>query len=190
MWEWVPCNYMNRTQQDWAYYRGDGVTASAQYFQNGGKMLFILPDEGSSPADVLGNAEVLTSLLNWEELDKNTAQVEWTIPRFTMKKILNLEDGLTALGLGELFDAFGNPLPLLSGDGTPAYIGNAEQGTAISIDEIGCEAASYVEIKVDAGADMPPENLVQMYLTRPFVFAILSENDVPLFLGVISNPNG
>ena len=92
-------------------------------------MLFILPDEGSSPADVLGNAEVLTSLLDWEELDKNTAQVEWVIPRFTMKKTLNLEDGLTALGLGELFDAFGNPLPLLSGDGTPAYIGKAEQGT-------------------------------------------------------------
>lgn len=190
MWEWVPCNYMNRTQQDWAYYRNGGVTASAQYFQNGGKMLFILPDEGSSPADVLGNAEVLTGLLNWEGLEKNTAQVEWAIPRFTMKKTLNLEDGLTALGLGELFDAFGNPLPLLSGDGKPAYIGKAEQGTAISIDEIGCEAASYVEIEALNGAGMPPEDLVEMYLTRPFVFAILSENDVPLFLGVINNPNG
>lgn len=190
MWVWVPCNYMNRTQQNWAYYRGSGVTASAQYFQNGGKMLFILPDEGNSPADVLEDAEVLASLLNWEGLDKHTAQVEWVIPRFTMKKTLNLEDGLTALGLGELFDAFGNPLPMLSGDGMPAYIGSAEQGTAISIDEIGCEAASYVKIEVDAGADRPPEDLVQMYLTRPFVFAILSENDVPLFLGVINNPNG
>jgi hypothetical protein len=29
-----------------------------------------------------------------------------------------------------------------------------------------------------------------MILYRPFVFAILSENDVPLFLGVVSNPNG
>lgn len=188
--EWVPCNYMHRTQQDWAYYRGNGVTSSVQYFQNGGKMLFILPDEGSGPADVLGNAEVLTSLLDWEGLDKNTAQVEWAIPRFTMKKTLDLEDGLTALGLGELFNAFGNPLPLLSGNGTPAYIGKAEQGTAISIDEIGCEAASYVKIEVDAGAGVPPEDLVQMYLTRPFVFAILSENDVPLFLGVINSPNG
>lgn len=189
--EWVPCNYMNRTQQDWAYYCGGGVTASVQYFKNGGKMLFILPDEGSSPADILGNAEILTNLLNWEELGKSTAQVEWAIPRFTMKKTLNLKDGLTALGLGELFDAFGNPLPLLSGNGTPAFIGKAEQGTAISIDEIGCEATSYVEIGLMEGAlDSSPENLVQMHLTRPFVFAILSENDVPLFLGVINSPNG
>ena len=108
-----------------------------------------------------------------------------------MKKTLNLKDGLTALGLGELFDAFGNPLPLLSGNGTPAFIGKAEQGTAISIDEIGCEATSYVEIGLMEGAlDSSPENLVQMHLTRPFVFAILSENDVPLFLGVINSPNG
>lgn len=184
-----PCNYMHRTQQDWAYYCGGGVTASVQYFQNGGKMLFILPDEGSRPSDILEDTELMASLLNWEGLDKNTAQVEWAIPRFTMKKTLNLEDGLTALGLGELFDVFGNPLPLLSGDGVPAYIGKAEQGTAISIDEIGCEAASYVEIEALAGG-MPPEVQVGMYLTRPFVFAILSGNDVPLFLGVINDPNG
>jgi len=188
--EWVKCNYMHRTQQDWAYYQGEGVTASVQYFQNGGKMLFILPDEGKTPSDVLTNTALLASVLNWEGLDKSTAQVEWSIPRFTLKKTLDLQDGLTALGLGELFHAFGNPLALLSGDGTPSYIGHAEQGTAISIDEVGCEAASYVEIEAMAGGAMPPDNLIEMSLYRPFVFAILSENDIPLFLGVVSNPNG
>jgi serpin B len=153
-------------------------------------MLFILPDEDQTPADVLENTELLASLLNWEAMDKPTAQVEWSIPRFTLKKALDLEDGLTTLGLGELFDKNGNPLSLLSGDGTPAYIGHAEQGTAISIDEVGCEAASYVEIEALAGGTEPPADLVRMYLSRPFVFAILSENDVPLFLGVVSNPNG
>jgi serpin B len=188
--KWVDCNYMHRTQQDWTYYQGEGVTASVQYFQNGGKMLFILPDEDKTPADVLENTDLLVSLLNWEALDKPTAQVEWSIPRFTLKKTLDLEDGLTALGLGELFDKNGNPLSLLSGDGTPAYIGQAEQGTAISIDEVGCEAASYVKIEAMSGSAMPPEDLIKMSLNRPFVFAILSENDVPLFLGVVSNPNG
>jgi serpin B len=188
--ERVNCNYMHRSQEDWAYYQSEGVTASVQYFQNGGKMLFILPDEDQTPADVLENTELLASLLNWEALDKQTAQVEWLIPRFTLKKTLNLENGLTSLGLGELFDKNGNPLSLLSGDGTPAYIGQAEQGTAISIDEVGCEAASYVEIEALAGGSEPPEDLVRMSLNRPFVFAILSENDVPLFLGVVNDPNG
>jgi serine protease inhibitor len=188
--EWVKCNYMQRTQENWGYYQGEGVTASVQYFQNGGKMLFILPDEDKTPNDVLENTELMSSLLNWEALEKPTAQVEWSIPRFTLKKTLDLEDGLTALGLGELFDKNGNPLSLLSGDGTPAYIGQAEQGTAISIDEVGCEAASYVKIEAMSGSAMPPEDLIEMSLNRPFVFAILSENDVPLFLGVVSNPNG
>jgi serpin B len=187
---WVDCNYMLRTQEDWAYYRGEGVTASVQYFQNGGKMLFILPDEDQTPADVLENTQLLASLLNWEALDKPTAQVKWMIPRFTLKKTLDLEGGLTTLGLGELFDKNGNPLSLLSGDGTPAYIGKAQQGTAIPIDEVGCEAASYVEIEARSGSSMPPEDLIEMALYRPFVFAILSENDVPLFLGVVSDPNG
>lgn len=188
--ERAECNYMHRTQEDWACYQGEGVTASVQYFLNGGKMLFILPDEGKTSADVLGNTELLASLLNWEGLDKRQATVEWSIPRFTLNKTLDLEDGLTALGLGELFNENGNPLPLLSGDGTPAYIGHAEQGSAISIDEVGCEAASYVEIEATAGAAEPPDDLVKMSLSRPFVFAILSENDVPLFLGVVSDPNG
>jgi serpin B len=187
--EWVNCNYMLRTQEDWSYYQGDGVTASVQYFQNGGKMLFILPNQDKTPADVLENTDLLASLLNWEALDKPTARVEWSIPRFTLKKTLDLEDGLTALGLGELFDKKGNPLALLSGDGTPAYIGHAEQGTAISIDEVGCEAASYVEIEALAGGGLLDE-VIEIALIRPFVFAILSENDVPLFLGVVSNPNG
>lgn len=195
-WFWVTeenradCNYMHRKQENWAYYRGEGVTASAQYFKNGGKMLFILPDEGKSPADVLGDPALTESLLNWEGLKKKEAPVEWSIPRFTLKDTIDLKEGLTDLGLGELFDIGGNPLAGLSADGTPAYIGKAQQGTAISINEKGCEAASYVEIEMLAGGALPPEDLVEMHLTRPFVFAILSENDVPLFLGVVNNPNG
>lgn len=185
----VPCNYMHRMQDEWDSYQEDGVTASVQYFSNGGKMLFVLPDEKSIPTDLLNNTELMARLLNWENLDKKTGPVEWSIPRFTLKETLNLKDGLSAMGLEELFDEHGNPLPLLSGDQTPAYIGHAEQGTAISIDENGCEAASYVEIEAMDGAAMLPGDLVEMYLNRPFVFAILSENDVPLFLGVINNPN-
>ena len=187
--ERVDCNYMHRTQEHWAYYQGEGVTASVQYFKNGGKMLFILPDDGKSPADVLNNPALTESLLDWEELDKEEAKVEWAIPRFTLSDTIDLQEGLTALGLGELFDSGTNPLPGLS-DEVPAYIGQAEQGTAISIDEKGCEAASYVRIMMEAGGALPQEEPVRIYLSRPFVFAILSDNDVPLFLGVVNNPNG
>lgn len=191
--EWVSVNYMNRTEKDRAYYRADGVTASVQYFQNGGKMLFLLPDEGKSPADVLSDTALMASLLDWENSAKDTGTVKWCIPRFTLSSTLDLEEGLRALGLGGLFsgpDGDDNPLPKLS-DNTAAYIGRAEQGTSVSINEKGCEASSYVLIEAQAkGADLPSDEIVYLKLTRPFVFAVLSENDVPLFLGVVNDPNG
>jgi serine protease inhibitor len=84
-------------------------------------MLFILPDEDKTPNDVLENTELMSSLLNWEALEKPTAQVEWSIPRFTLKKTFDLEDGLTALGLGELFDMDGNPLSRLHRQGRAGH---------------------------------------------------------------------
>ncbi len=185
--EHVSCNFMTREEQGQAYYQGGGVTACAQYFQNGGKMLFLLPDEDKTPGDVLGNGALLCSLLDWEGLKKQTGTVKWRIPRFTLSDTLDLEDGLTALGLGGFFDPLRNSLPRLS-DEAQAYIGKAQQGTAIAIDERGCEAASYVRIDPYESADMFMG--VRMDLNRPFVFAILSENDVPLFLGVVNDPNG
>lgn len=186
--EYADCNYMERTEKDRAYYRGNGVTAAVQYLQNGGKMLFILPDEGNSPAGVLADTDLLASLLAWESLDKGTGTVNWMIPRFTLSSTLDLRNGLTALGLGALFDEDSNTLSKLKLAGNDgAYISHAEQGTSISIDETGCEAASYVEI---AATDGEPwnEETISMCLTRPFVFAILSDNDVPLFLGVVNQP--
>lgn len=188
--EWIPVNYMNRMEKDKAYYQNEGVTASVQYFKNGGKMLFILPDEGKSPADILSDTDLIATLLNWEGAAKNTGTVEWIIPRFTLSSTIDLKEGLTALGLGDFFDSYGNPLPKLSD--TEAFISKAQQGTSVSINENGCEAASYVEIEISLmGAPLPPsKDVIHMSLTRPFVFAILSENDVPLFLGVVNNPNG
>lgn len=184
----VPANFMERTEEEREYYKGKGVTACAQYFQNGGKMLFILPDEEAVPVDVLSDPSLLAGLLDWEGLEKETGTVEWAIPRFTLSSTLDLEDGLTSLGLGGFFDPMRNSLPKLS-DETEAHISQAQQGTAIAIDERGCEAASYVAILSEKASALSFE-LVQMNLNRPFLFAILSENDVPLFLGVVNDPGG
>lgn len=184
----VDCNYLSREEENRQYYQGQGVAAAVQPFSNGGKMLFILPDEGTTPEDVLADTQLVSALLGWDSLEKETGTVDWAIPRFKLSAKLDLEESMKAMGLGSLFDG-DNPLSRLSDDYS-AYISKAEQGTAISINEKGCEAASYVEIEMRNGSAMPTEEPIYMYLTRPFVFAILSENDVPLFLGTVQNPNG
>lgn len=60
----------------------------------------------------------------------------------------------------------------------------------MKVDEEGCEAAAYTVIMVGAGAEMPPDDEVDFTLDRPFLFAITGEGNLPLFVGVVNQPNG
>lgn len=53
------------------------------------------------------------------------------------------------------------------------------------IDEEGCKASSLTAMIV-GGAGMP-ENYVDFVLDRPFVFEIMSETGIPIFVGIVNN---
>jgi len=38
------------------------------------------------------------------------------------------------------------------------------------------------------GACMPPAQNVDFVLDRPFIFAIMGQDDIPLFIGIVNNP--
>ena len=64
------------------------------------------------------------------------------------------------------------------------WVGEINHGVRVKIDEKGCTAAGYTQGDVICGTDVP--NLVK--LDRPFIFAVLTENGIPLFTGVVNNP--
>ena len=41
---------------------------------------------------------------------------------------------------------------------------------------------------MDCGAALPPDEVIDFTLDRPFIFVIESDCGSPLFMGVISNP--
>ena len=54
------------------------------------------------------------------------------------------------------------------------------------IDEEGCKAASLTVMMYDgAGA---PEDHAEFILDRPFIFEIMSDTGLPLFVGIVNNP--
>ena len=57
----------------------------------------------------------------------------------------------------------------------------------VAIDEEGVTAASYIELPA-AGAAMPPEEIIDFILDRPFLFVITNRYDLPLFAGVVNEP--
>ena len=62
------------------------------------------------------------------------------------------------------------------------------QAARVIIDEQGVKAASYLEFP-GAGAAMPPEEIIDFILDRPFVFVIAdTQTGIPLFTGVVNEP--
>lgn len=68
----------------------------------------------------------------------------------------------------------------------PAFISRIKQETHIGVNEDGVEAAAYTEIAM-AGAGLPEGRHV-LDFNRPFLFGIISDQGIPLFLGVCNNP--
>jgi serine protease inhibitor len=56
----------------------------------------------------------------------------------------------------------------------------------VQIDEEGVKAAAYIEFPGPT-SPMPPEEIIDFILDRPFIFAITTDN-IPLFMGTVNNP--
>ena len=48
-------------------------------------------------------------------------------------------------------------------------------------------AAAYTEMRL-SGASMPPEDEMDFVLDRPFLFAVISDDQMPLFVGIVNQP--
>ena len=68
------------------------------------------------------------------------------------------------------------------------FLSKAEHAARVAIDEEGVTAAAYT-VMMEAGAAEPPDEEIDFTLDRPFVFAITSQDGLPLFIGVVNTPN-
>ena len=151
-------------------------------------MWFILPDEDKTPADILkdGSYGDLISSDNGEDgwQNKKYLKVNLSVPKFDVSSTLNLKDGLSKMGVTKVFDMKSSDFSAITSD-TPVYASAVNQSARVEIDEKGVKAAAYVEIPGD-GEAMPPEEIVDFVLNRPFLF-VISKGNLPLFTGVVNN---
>ena len=144
--------------------------------------MFILPDKGMSVDNLLSTPEKTALLFN--EKESKSGKVIFQIPKFSFGNSLDLNDTLKTLGVKSAFQ----PEADFSGiTEDVAFISNIKQQTHIAIDEKGVEATAFTKIDY-AGSAPPNENVAEMILDRPFIFAIKSYDDTILFIGVVNNP--
>ncbi len=200
----VDAEFMRQSMMG-SFYWGDNFTAVQLSFQRGGSMWLILPDEGCSVDELLRSGEAMDFLLTpkYDQYDDkgNVTREGWTgqkyltinlsMPRFDVSSDLSLIDGLKELGVTDVFDyTVSNFDPLGASTDEPLYVSTAQHAARVKVDEEGCEAAAYTVIMTVCGAAMPPDDEVDFTLDRPFLFAVTGDSGLPLFTGVVNQPNG
>ena len=148
-------------------------------------MWFILPDEGLTTGDVLQNGQYMDMLLSDEWENRKYMKVNLSVPKFDVSQARDLKDGLQKLGVTDLFSLETADFSAITSD-SPVFITAANQAVRVQVDEQGVKAAVYIEFP-GAGAAMPPEEIIDFKLDRPFLF-VLTRSQVPLVAGVVNEP--
>ncbi len=178
--------YMRRTMGYGPYYYGEDYAAVPLYLEDGNRMWLILPDAGHTPQDILESGQVLQDLFApGEPKNFSTTVVHLKLPKFDVASETDLSQGLQALGLTHVFDPEKADFSSISSE--DLFVSQAEHAARVKIDEKGLEAAAYTVLEAP-GAGMPPEEEVDFYLDRPFLFVIESRSGMPLFTGVVNKP--
>jgi len=99
---------------------------------------------------------------------------------------MELKKDLMNLGITDIFDPETADFSPMTDD-TAAYLSQAKHAVRVAVDEEGVTAAAYT-VMMTAGACAPPEEEVDFILNRPFIFAITGTDGLPLFVGIVHQP--
>lgn len=179
-------------RDDQVYYWGDNFAAVNQYFEQGGTMWFLLPDEGTTPEELLSDGQAMHFLFTanryeWE--NQKFLFVNKSIPKFDVASQFDLGDGLQALGVTDVFDPALSDFTSMTTDvNVPITLSQSSHAARVVIDEEGCTAAAFTVMQ-SAGTAAPPDEEVDFVLDRPFLFCI-TRDELPLFVGIVNYPSG
>lgn len=183
--------FMNSTESG-SYCRGEGFGAIRRGLSSG-SMWLILPDEEITTDALLAGSD-LYALIGTDDLtewqDRQITRIRLSMPKFDVSANLTLNEGLSALGLGELFSDATADFSPITDDAALAdtlCLSQVQHAARVKVDEEGCEAAAYTMLLVTATAGPPPE-YIDFILDRPFIFVITSDTGAPLFAGVVEQP--
>ena len=177
--------FMNKKLAQMNYYYSDHFSAVTLGLKNGSRMWFILPDEGYTTPDVLADGQYMQIVLQQDWENTKWMKVNLSVPKFDVNSTMDLKGGLQKMGVTDVFKVGAANFSEITGD-VPIFLTAANQSVRVQIDEEGVKAAAYIEFP-GATSPMPPEEIIDFILDRPFVFASTTEN-IPLFVGTVNNP--
>ena len=183
----LTCDFMH-SSTDNSYCWGENFGAVGLPLGNdGGTMWIVLPDEGQDVETLLNSQETMEFLLSkgsWQNQKRLT--VHLSLPKFDISAQLDLCQGLHNLGLSEVFTGTGDFSPMTT-QAEEIALTQATHGVRVAIDEEGVSAAAYTLMALAGGAPAVGDE-IDFVVDRPFLFAIVSPDGLPLFVGIVHQP--
>lgn len=178
----VKADFM-QTQRMAAYVENEWFTSTSLSYQNDSYVMRLILPQPEISID-----QVLQALSESDEnLWKNTilADINLKMPRFTLENKMDLTPTLQALGMKK---AFSGGADFSSMSDVATYISLVQQATRLKVDEEGSEGAAVTVIVSDLMRPLPEEE-VDFFLDRPFLFQILEPaTGTVLFMGQVGSP--
>ena len=180
-----------RTSRTSTYYWGDNFGAVGLSLENNGAMWFVLPDEGTTPEELLQDSQAMEFLFSdggtdaWE--NGKSLTINMSVPKFDISSQMDLLGGLETLGVTDVLDPELADFSPTTEDVEELYLSMAQHGVRVAIDEEGVTAAAYT-VMAACGSGMPPEEEMDFVLDRPFLFCVTSQDGLPLFVGIVNQP--
>ena len=177
---------------EWRYAELENTQiVSLPYGNKRTEMLVFLPQKGQALASWAAslNAERWAHIQN--ALRSRDGRV--TLPKFEIKKTLDLKEALKRLGMVNAFSESEANLdglladPAQSNDLRP-FVGDVKQDTFIEVNEEGTEAAAVTSVAVFGYTSASPAPF-EMIMDRPFVYVIYDrDTESLLFMGAFNTP--
>ncbi|SEK54636.1 serpin family protein [Ruminococcus albus] len=175
--------------EEGGYFEDEDTTGFLKYYKGYDyAFMAMLPAEGTDMADYVAglDGEKLKNL--WQT---SSGKVNACIPEFTYDYGKELSDDLKAMGMTMPFGD-GADFSEMAETGTGSlYIDKVIHKTHIELDRNGTKAAAATVVEMVDEACIEIEDPKEVYLNRPFVYAIIdTESGTPVFMGAVNTVNG
>ena len=171
------------------FFENDYLTGTFKEYRKGYKIMFMLPKENVTVK------EALDSLQGDDlyKLGKNAeyCNVRLTVPKFEFDYTApNCIKSLMDMGISTVFDPENADLTGMATDvnGFNLFVSNIIHKTHIDLNENGTDAAAVTAIIIDKASAAPSQDIKEVCLDRPFIFAIMDDTTgTPIFMGTVQS---
>lgn len=172
--------------------KGDGYLALSKDlsgdYMGFDSLIFIRPNDDKSVEDILSHQDFKGFLTGLDTNDLiQPAKINEYIPKFDVTSTMDVIDTYKQLGVTDIFDSHTADLSRISDD--DLFVSMIEHNARFIAEEDGVEAGAYTVIAVEETAAIDEPEEINFKLNKPFIFILRNDQNVPVFVGIVNNPN-